>query len=218
MIMSIKKYGYIRYQRDSEIIYDKIIEELKKNDNKSFPISYSNIILHKINQEDSIESIILKNYCNILFFIEIYYNRDEKLTKDYIKRKKEDIINNYSLKEYMGYWIENSNFKNMRKKFYKKIIEISEKISSLIKNKNLIKITNNEDDELLQFYINDKYDENVKKFLELYDNFIILEYGVYKRLKEISGENITEVISINEEGLSDGEKIKLQYFSSILVF
>ena len=215
MIMSIKKDGYIRYQRDSEIIYDKIIEELKKNDNKSFPISYSNIILHKINQEDSIESIILKNYCNILFFIEIYYNRDEKLTKDYIKRKKEDIINNYSLKEYMGYWIENSNFKNMRKKFYKKIIEISEKISSLIKNKNLIKITNNEDDELLQFYINDKYDENVKKFLELYDNFIILEYGVYKRLKEISGENITEVISINEEGLSDGEKIKLQYFSSI---
>ena len=215
MIMSIKKDGYIRYQYDSEIIYDKIIEELKKNDNKSFPISYSNIILHKINQEDSIESIILKNYCNILFFIEIYYNRDEKLTKDYIKRKKEHIINNYSLKEYMDYWIENSNFKNMRKKFYKKIIEISEKISSLIKNKNLIKITNNEDDELLQFYINDKYDENVKKFLELYDNFIILEYGVYKRLKEISGENITEVISINEEGLSDGEKIKLQYFSSI---
>ena len=211
MIMSIKKDGYIRYQRDGVIIYDKIIEELKKNNNKSFPIS----ILHKINQEDSIESIILKNYCNILFFIDIYYNRDEELTKDYIKRKKEDIINNYSLKEYMDYWIENSNFKNMRKKFYKKIIEISEKISSLIKNKNLIKITNNEDDELLQFYINDKYDENVKKFLELYDNFIILEYGVYKRLKEISGENITEVISINEEGLSDGEKIKLQYFSSI---
>ena len=211
MIMSIKKDGYIRYQRDGVIIYDKIIEELKKNNNKSFPIS----ILHKINQEDSIESIILKNHCNILFFIDIYYNRDEELTKDYIKRKKEDIINNYSLKEYMDYWIENSNFKNMRKKFYKKIIEISEKISSLIKNKNLIKITNNEDDELLQFYINDKYDENVKKFLELYDNFIILEYGVYKRLKEISGENITEVISINEEGLSDGEKIKLQYFSSI---
>lgn len=30
MIMSIKKDGYIRYQYDSEIIYDKIIEELKK--------------------------------------------------------------------------------------------------------------------------------------------------------------------------------------------
>ena len=100
----------------------------------------------------------------------------------------------------------------MRKKFYIKIIEISEKISSLIKNKNVIKINNNGDDELSQFYINDKYDENVKKFLELYDDFIILEYGVYKRLKEISGENITEVISITEEDLSDGNYNIFQVF------
>ena len=133
-----------------------------------------------------------------------------KIIKEKIKKKYSNLP-----KKYLEYFIKNSR-KSFLRDFYQKIIDISENMAKLTKNKNIIKIIDNKEIELLKFYVKiDEYDEEIEKFLKFYDSFKILDYKAYKRLKENSGEYIEEIISIYVEGLSDGEKIKLQYFSTL---
>ncbi|QNE67232.1 AAA family ATPase [Fusobacterium hwasookii] len=218
MIISINKDIY----SDSEY-FNEIINILDYDRNIS-SVLYDELILYEINEEDSTNDIILKNYCNKLFLREIYYSieydKNEKIKEspiNTIKIIKEEIKNKYSNspKKFLEYFIKNSR-KSFLHDFYKKIIDISKNMEELIKNKNIIILTENKEEKLSKFSFNiNKYDKEIVNFLRFYDSFKILNNKVYKRLKESSGEYIEEIISIYEEGLSDGEKIKLEYFSTL---
>ena len=156
MIISIKKDIY----SNSEY-FNEIKDYL--NDNKDIIYSelYDSLLLYKINENDDISNIILKNYCNKLFLREIYYcieyNKKQKLEEDpinIIKIIKEKIKKKYSNlpKKYLEYFIKNSR-KSFLRDFYQKIIDISENMAKLTKNKNIIKVIDNKEIELLKFYV-----------------------------------------------------------------
>jgi len=107
--------------------------------------------------------------------------------------------------------------KNFRKKFYDDIITISENISNLVEKKKITRMDDIKDNELEKFHINKyKDDKDIEIFLKFYDDFRLSNTNTYERLKgEYEGDDIAKIIPISEEGLSEGEKSKLQYFSSI---
>ena len=139
MIISIKKDIY----SDSEY-FNEIINILDYDRNIS-SVLYDELILYEINEEDSINDIILKNYCNKLFLRKIYYSieydKNEKIKEspiNTIKIIKEEIKNKYSNspKKFLEYFVKNSR-KSFLRDFYKKIIDISKDMEELIKNKNI---------------------------------------------------------------------------------
>ena len=217
MIISIKKDIYSNSKYYNEIMHfwgrDELLDSNFDNE----------LILCKINEDDSINDIILKNYCNKFFLMEI----SNYITRYNIKDWKEDTINiikrfkkntkkdSNSPKKILKYSIENLG-KNSLEDFYKNIIAISENMEKLVKNKAIIMLTDDKKEGVFKFSFNfDKCDKEILEFLKIYDSFKILDNKEYRRLKEASDEYIGEIISIYEEGFSDGEKIKLQYYSSI---
>ena len=179
--------------------------------------NFYNLKLYEINEEEDIKDIILKNYCNELFLRKLLYgSKSSKITKDFIEEKKGNLKDKNLIESYLEL-SKNSVRKNFRKKFYEDIITISKNISNLVKKNKIIKISNTENDELAKFYINKyKNDKDIEVFLEHYDKFRLSNPDEYERLKgDYKEDDIAKIIPISEEGLSEGEKSKLQYFSSI---
>ena len=197
--------------RDSE--YFNIIT---KSNQKTF----YNMKLYEINENnntDNIKDIILKNYCNELFLRKIFYDSENlTITESFIEKEKENIENKDLDQSYLEL-SKNRVRKNFRKKFYDDIITISENISNLVEKKKITRMDDIKDNELEKFHINKyKDDKDIEIFLKFYDDFRLSNTNTYERLKgEYEGDDIAKIIPISEEGLSEGEKSKLQYFSSI---
>ena len=175
--------------------------------------NFYNLKLYEINEEEDIKDIILKNYCNELFLRKLLYgSKSSKITKDFIEEKKGNLKDKNLIESYLEL-----SKNSVRKNFYEDIITISKNISNLVKKNKIIKINNTENDELAKFYINKyKNDKDIEVFLEHYDEFRLSNPDEYERLKgEYKEDDIAKVIPISEEGLSAGEKVKLEYFSSI---
>ena len=170
--------------------------------------------------EDNLKDIIFNNYFNYIYLhiiLEILNkNSKEKYELKKIKDELLELLNDKSLFQ---------KCKILFKK-YGKLIDMSfdwyipqrydiiERIASFIENISEKEIDiQNPEGTIKKIRINCK--KKNKKLVELlkeYDSFLIPKS---ENSLDISLKNIEDIIKIEEEGLSDGEKIKLQYFSSI---
>ena len=201
------------------IIYNILIE----NHKDIFSDYYNLMRLYEIDENDDIKDIILKNYCNELFLSKILRDtfrqklvlnyRKQEITKEFIKQEKENVKKNNSIEKSLKYLVKNWSNEN----FYDKIIKISQDISNLVKNNKCIERENNiKGNKLAKFYITRcKKDKEIKRFLESYDTFMLESIIREKLMTKEYKEDIKKIIIISEEGLSDGERIKLQYFSTL---
>ncbi|BBM38479.1 hypothetical protein JCM16775_1188 [Leptotrichia hofstadii] len=187
--------------------------------NLNFLKLYDNI------NNDNIKDIILKNYFNYLYLIHIlrdlYINNGKensikKLEKD--KNKMLELLNDKSssekfeilLKRFERLSRKSGNQIAFNRKNYKEIIDdIATRINDIVAAKDEINIQYNK--IIKKFIINFKEREEIIDFLEEYDNFYIPKE---KKDIDLLFKSV-EFIKIEEEGLSDGERIKLQYFSTL---
>ena len=187
--------------------------------NLNFLKLYDNI------NNDNIKDMILKNYFNYLYLIHIlrglYINNGKeisikKLEKD--KNKMLKLLDDKSSSEKFEILLKrierlsrkSGNQIEFNRKNYKEIIgDIATRINDIVAAKDEINIQYNK--IIKKFIINFKEREEIIDFLEEYDNFYIP-----KEKKDIALLfKSVEFIKIEEEGLSDGERIKLQYFSTL---
>ena len=185
------------------------------------------IRLYDINK-NNLKDTILNNYFNFIYSEIIWRNLSEnsKTKKELKERKKEllKLLNNES-SVYRKFEIlleEYENSINNRIKINKEKYQIIEKVADLIDNivskiesENEMDIEN-KDEIIRKFKISCK--EKNKEVLELlkeYDDFYIPK--IERDLIDFENSLFKEVefIKIEEEGLSDGEKIKLGYFSTL---
>ena len=202
-------------------IKDKIIDV---NSNESID---DLIRLYDINK-NNLKDTILNNYFNFIYSEIIWRNLSEnsKTKKELKERKKEllKLLNNES-SVYRKFEIlleEYENSINNRIKINKEKYQIIEKVADLIDNivskiesENEMDIEN-KDEIIRKFKISCK--EKNKEVLELlkeYDDFYIPK--IERDLIDFGNSLFKEVefIKIEEEGLSDGEKVKLGYFSTL---
>ena len=185
------------------------------------------IRLYDINKKN-LKDTILNNYFNFIYSEIIWRNLSEnsKTKKELKERKKEllKLLNNESsvyrkfeilLEEY-----ENSinNIIKINKEKYRiieKVADLIDNIVSKIESENEMDIEN-KDEIIRKFKISCK--EKNKEVLELlkeYDDFYIPK--IERDLIDFGNSLFKEVefIKIEEEGLSDGEKVKLGYFSTL---
>ncbi len=178
--------------------------------------------------KNNLKDTILNNYFNFIYSEIIWRNLSEnsKTKKELKERKKEllKLLNNES-SVYRKFEIlleEYENSINNRIKINKEKYQIIEKVADLIDNivskiesENEIDIEN-KDEIIRKFKISCK--EKNKEVLELlkeYDDFYIPK--IERDLIDFENSLFKEVefIKIEEEGLSDGEKVKLGYFSTL---
>lgn len=190
----------------------------------------------------SLKHIVLNNYFNYLYLkiiLEILNKDDERifskkklreLKKEFLKLLKNKSpnqkfkilfllklppINSFDSEfRYILRNIQNSSDRQI--KFNGKSYTIIEEIDTLINNIfiSIDKIDTKNDEIIKKFKINPKDREKEKdiiKLLKKYDSLHILEI---ETPKDILFKDV-EFIKIEEEGLSDGERIKLQYFSTL---
>lgn len=169
---------------------------------------------------DNLKDIIFNNYFNYIYLhiiLEILNkNSKEKYELKKIKDELLELLNDKSLFQ---------KCKILFKK-YGKLIDMSfdwyipqrydiiERIANFIENISEKEIDiQNPEGTIKKIRINCK--KKNKKLVELlkeYDSFLIPKS---EKSLDISLKNIEDIIKIEEEGLSDGEKIKLQYFSTL---
>ena len=187
--------------------------------NLNFLKLYDNI------NNDNIKDMILKNYFNYLYLIHIlrglYINNGKeisikKLEKD--KNKMLKLLDDKSSSEKFEILLKrierlsrkSGNQIEFNRKNYKEIIgDIATRINDIVAAKDEINIQYNK--IIKKFIINFKEREEIIDFLEEYDNFYIPKE---KKDIDLLFKSV-EFIKIEEEGLSDGERIKLQYFSTL---
>lgn len=185
------------------------------------------IRLYDINK-NNLKDTILNTYFNFIYSEIIWKNlrKNSKTKKELKERKKEllKLLNNESsvyrkfeilLEEY-----ENSinNIIKINKEKYQiieKVADLIDNIVSKIESENEMDIEN-KDEIIRKFKISCK--EENKEVLELlkeYDDFYIPK--IERDLIDFGNSLFKEVefIKIEEEGLSDGEKVKLGYFSTL---
>jgi hypothetical protein len=174
--------------------------------------------LYNIVNEYNLKNLILNNYYNYIYVHIILGILKEKKKEIFLKKEIEEeknklleLLNNKSSSEKFKILLEKiEGMENI--KFNKKCYEIVEKIAVLIDNipKDIINIENTE--IIKQFKISCK-EKNLEiiALLKEYDSFYIpkIEEDGDLLFKEV------EFIKIEEDGLSDGEKIKLDYFSTL---
>ena len=174
--------------------------------------------LYNIVNECNLKNLILNNYYNYIYVHIILGILKEKKKEIFLKKEIEEeknklleLLNNKSSSEKFKILLEKiKGIENI--KFNKKCYEIVEKIAVLIDNipKDIINIENTE--IIKQFKISCK-EKNLEiiALLKEYDSFYIpkIEEDGDLLFKEV------EFIKIEEDGLSDGEKIKLDYFSTL---
>lgn len=184
------------------------------------------IRLYDINK-NNLKDTILNTYFNFIYSEIIWKNlRENSKTKKELKERKKELLkllNNESsvyrkfeilLEEY-----ENSinNIIKINKEKYRiieKVADLIDNIVSKIESENEMDIEN-KDEIIRKFKIScKKENKEVLELLKEYDDFYIpkerdlIDFG-NSLFKEV------EFIKIEEEGLSDGEKVKLGYFSKL---
>lgn len=188
------------------------------------------IRLYDINK-NNVKDTILSNYFNFIYLEIISENlrKNSKTKKELKERKKEllKLLNNESsvykkfeilLEEYEKSVNNIIKFNKEKYRIIGKVADLIDNIVSKIESENETDIENN-DEIIRKFKISCK--EENKEVLELlkeYDDFHIPKIEEKKRYLIDFGNSLfkdVEFIKIEEGGLSDGEKIKLQYFSTI---
>ena len=178
--------------------------------------------------------IVLHNYFNRIYLeiaLETLNQKNEEIfSKKEMLEKKDKLLerlkneSSYTkkikilLREYKKLVNNKIEFNEEKYTIIENVANLIGSIASKIKSEEEINIENN-DEIIVKIKINCK-DENkeVLKLLEEYDDFHtpkieekkrhLIDFGILL-FKEV------EFIKIKEEGLSDGERIKLQYFSTI---
>lgn len=187
--------------------------------NLNFLKLYDNI------NNDNIKDMILKNYFNYLYLIHIlrglYINNGKKISIKKLEKDKNKmlkLLNDKSSSEKFEILLKrierlsrkSGNQIEFNRKNYKEIIDdIATHINDIVAAKDEINIQYNK--IIKEFIINFKEREGIIDFLEEYDNFYIPKE---KKDIDLLFKSV-EFIKIEEEGLSDGERIKLQYFSTL---
>lgn len=182
------------------------------NDNEIFK-------LYDDTENDSLKDMILNNCFNYIYLIMVLgaleYCNEKNLSKEIFYEKKKKLLKLLIDKS------TDEKFKILLKKFerlsklfgesikfgedYKILEDNIAVIGKTIEKSNKIYIQDN------KYIINFKDSKQIIDLLKKYDDFHIpnFENKVALFFKEM------EYIQIKEEGLSDGEKIKLQYFSTL---
>lgn len=175
--------------------------------------------LYNINKSNS-KDIIVNNYLNFLYLAKILRDFDKKSKKLLKKEKKEilGLLKNKSPFEKIKTLLEKiekeeHDWIDYDEKKYK----IIEDIAILVKDipKKEIHMKYEDDTKIIKkFRINFNKNKKIIELLEKYDTFHTPNieeayHSDYSSFREM------EFIKIEEEGLSDGEKIKLQYFSTL---
>ena len=186
---------------------DFYIDKVKK----SFKIM-KEIKLFNMLKEDKIKDVIIKNYSNYLFSYKIWkiienksFQVDEIL--DIIKTEKiklEEIKNTEQILEKLLEEI----------KEYENIKELSNKIHEILLLLNDIQVSEinfKRKTNVLKIYEIKGTDSRIKKFLEKYDEIVNYPW-TNKRLYLSEFEKI---LNITEEGMSDGERVRVNIFSTI---
>ena len=175
--------------------------------------------LYNINKSNS-KDIIVNNYLNFLYLAKILRDFDKKSKKLLKKEKKEilGLLKNKSPFEKIKTLLEKiekeeHDWIDYDEKKYKIIEDIVILVKDIPKKKIHMKY---EDDTKIikKFRINFKKNKKIIELLEKYDTFHTPNieeayHSDYSSFREM------EFIKIEEEGLSDGERIKLQYFSTL---
>ena len=185
------------------------------------------IRLYDINK-NNLKDTILNTYFNFIYSEIIWKNlRENSKTKKELKERKKELLkllNNESsvyrkfeilLEEY-----ENSinNIIKINKEKYRiieKVADLIDNIVSKIESENEMDIEN-KDEIIRKFKIScKKENKEVLELLKEYDDFYIPK--IERDLIDFGNSLFKEVefIKIEEEGLSDGEKVKLGYFSTL---
>jgi hypothetical protein len=163
-------------------------------------------------KEEKIKDVIIKNYSNYLFSYKIWkiiennsFQADEIL--DIIKSEKiklEEIKNTEQILEKLLEEI----------KEYENIKELSNKIHEILLLLNDIQVSEinfKRKTNVLKSYEIKGTDSRIKKFLEKYDEIVNYPWtnkGLY--LSEFE-----KILNITEEGMSDGERVRVNIFSTI---
>lgn len=204
----------------------EIVKDLDSNDNIEDLVK-----LYDINKKD-IEDIILNNYLNYLYLRYILRNsnisNEKKFSKKELEKKKNRILklsNNKSFLDKIELFLKkNEDLESDECILYDydiKEYKIIEEISYFVKEISIeieeMKVPNYK--VIKKFRINcknKKVNKNIMELLEKYDLFHIpnLEKKGRSYISYSSPKSF-EFIKIEEEGLSDGEKIKLGYFSTL---
>ena len=176
--------------------------------------------LYDINSDNlNLKDIILNNCFNYIYLYMILATLDSNdkkiISKENLRKRKDkflELLNNKSA---------NEKFEILLKEFEILLKTLGKSIEFNIENyktvEDIVDIINDikEDDETCikskKFIVNFKNNEKIKKLLEEYDNFYIPQEGTDV---DLLFQNM-KYIQIKEEGLSDGERIKLQYFSTL---
>ena len=175
--------------------------------------------LYNINKSNS-KDIIVNNYLNFLYLAKILRDFDKKSKKLLKKEKKEilGLLKNKSPFEKIKTLLEKiekeeHDWIDYDEKKYKIIEDIAILVNDIPKKKIHMKY---EDDTKIikKFRINFKKNKKIIELLEKYDTFHTPNieeayHSDYSSFREM------EFIKIEEEGLSDGEKVKLGYFSTL---
>ena len=170
--------------------------------------------------EDNIKDIIFNNYFNYIYLLIILEilnkNSKEMYELKEIKDELLELLNEKSLfekceilfKKYGKLTDRDFNW------YIRERYDIIERIASLIEKISEKEIDiQNPEGTIKKIRINCK--KKNKKLVELlkeYDSFLIPKS---ENSLDISLKDIENIIKIEEEGLSDGERIKLQYFSTL---
>lgn len=208
----------------------KKIENLDSSEINSFFKLYNNKNENNFNfdeienfdnkSEDNLKDIIFNNYFNYIYLhiiLEILNkNSKEMYELKEIKDELLELLNEKSLFEKFEILFKKyDELIDMDFKWYiPKRYDIIERIASLIEKISEKEIDiQNPEGTIKKIRINCK--KKNKKLVELlkeYDSFLIPKS---ENSLDISLKDIENIIKIEEEGLSDGEKIKIQYFSTL---
>ena len=181
-------------------LYLKIILEILNNDDEK---TFSKKKLRELKKEflKLLKNKSANEKFKILFLLKLPKNDSFNLEFRYILRKYEKLSDNQTNKQY-----------KFNKKSYTIVKDIDTLINSILISRDKMNIKN--DESTKKIIINSKdeeKEEDIIKLLKKYDFF-------HNPNSEIIGELLfkeVEFIKIEEEGLSDGEKVKLGYFSTL---
>ena len=212
------------YKKLKNLNKEKIITDLKLNDNID-----KFIMLYDINKNnDNIKDIILKNYFNYLYLEKVLRDLNKKIfSKKELEREKNEIrklLSNKTISKKFKILLEKiEQFEYDWINYDEQKYKIVEEIATFVKKVEREEIDTQDDEIIKKFKMNCK-DKN-KEIIELlkkYDSFHIpnmkeVEETIASLPYYISSPSIKriEFVEIEEEGLSAGEKIKLQYFSTL---
>jgi hypothetical protein len=233
-------YKELKKSKDEEIKRRIKIEYDSNSDNSLHYQGYSSneideqlFKLYNIDKKD-LKYIVLHNYFNRIYLeiaLETLKQKNQEIfSKEEMLENKNELLellkneSSYTKKfEILLERYENlvNNVIKFRKEKYKIIENVANLISSIvskIESEEEIYIENN-DEIIAKIKINCKNeDEEVLKLLEEYDDFHTPKIEEKKRYLIDFGNSLfkeVEFIKIEEEGLSEGEKVKLGYFSTL---